>query len=131
MSAERLREAAALMRSRAQLARAGIWQTEASALAPDATLVVAQWRDDLRRVATCSGSLPEGNIANAEHIASWHPAVALAAADWLEFAAEGREALNLIASHGGRPLDSEGSVLFCDMERRALAVADAYLGGAS
>lgn len=82
MSAEILREAAALMRSRAEAARAGNWRTEPSALAPETTLVVAEW-SDLRRVATCSGSLPEGNAANAEHIAAADPPFMLAVADWL------------------------------------------------
>ena len=38
----------------------------------------------MRQVATCHGSIDVGNAANAEHIASWHPAVALAVADWLD-----------------------------------------------
>jgi hypothetical protein len=50
---------------------------------------------------------------DAEHIASWHPAVALAVADWLDQAA--------IHFEGG-------SLTVHPMTKRALAVADAYLG---
>ena len=86
MSAETLRRAAALMRERATDARAGTWLTAPSDLTPDATLVLADWQHEPRRVATCAGSLPEGNLANADHIASWHPAVALAVADCIDAA---------------------------------------------
>ena len=110
MSAELLLEAAALMRERAGAARAGNWRTEPSAITPDVTLVVAEWETDLRRVATCSGSLPEGNYVNAQHIASWHPAVALAVADLLDRAAD---------DHDETP---------CPAIDAALAVARAYLG---
>jgi hypothetical protein len=86
MTAEVLREAAALMRERAEAARAGRWgRTEST---PGGTLVVADRAAGPVRVASCTGSLPEGNEANATHIASWHPAVALAVADWLEDIAE-------------------------------------------
>lgn len=88
MSASRLREAAALMRERAEAARAGRWSIATSSLTPDGHLVVAEWEHAPKRVATCSGSLPEGNLLNAEHIASWHPAVALAVADWLDHEAQ-------------------------------------------
>ena len=49
------------------------------------------------------------------HIASWHPAVALAVADWLEVTAENVARASLYA----RGIDCE----------KALTVARAYLGG--
>lgn len=74
MSADLLREAAAKMRERADAA------------------ITGTWRDDFGRVTT---EISEGGygtalicspmrLSDAEHIASWHPAVALAVADWLE-----------------------------------------------
>ena len=57
------------------------------------------------------------NTADAEHIASWHPAVALAVADWLD-----AEASNRDAGIGGRGWFSVGG------QTDALAVARAYLG---
>ena len=68
------------MRERAEGARAGRWFREGDEVRADWTLV--------RQVATCHGSIPEGNDANAEHIASWHPVVALAVADWLTYVAD-------------------------------------------
>ena len=55
----------------------------------------------------------EVNQAVAEHIASWHPAVALAVADWLDEVARQKEI---------------GGVVDTRMSNRALAVARAYLG---
>ncbi|WP_028637742.1 hypothetical protein [Nocardioides sp. URHA0032] len=52
----------------------------------------------------------------------------IAVADWLDFAAAGRGALDMVAAHNGRPLNTDGSQLFRDMEQRALTVARAYLG---
>lgn len=108
MSAERLREAATLMREQAISARAGIWFAT-----PDGVEIAARWADP-RSVAVAYGSeVPEGNIANAAHIASWHPAVALAVADWLQWTA-----------------DAE-SMLPAGAQKFALVVADAYLGESS
>ena len=100
MSAETLRRAAALMRERAEGARAGRWFAEGDEVRADWTLV--------RQVATCHGSIDQGNRANAAHIASWSPPVALAVADWLDAEAELHE----------WEYDTTG----------ALAVARAYLG---
>ena len=85
MSADLLRRAAALMRERAKAARAGRWFADTE----DGTAGVrSPWRFGAQDVAVCDGSLPEGNAINAEHIASWHPAVALAVADLLDTAAD-------------------------------------------
>lgn len=122
MSAEVLRRAADLMRERAQGARAGRWSSAESSLHPDARLVLANWHEPVR-VATCSGSLPEGNALNAEHIASWHPVVALRVADWLYACASAIDKRDDPLHVGG-----------CDPGHRvpdefaALAVARTYLG---
>lgn len=108
MTADLLREAARLMRERAEVATPGpwtcygdhlVWPSEKGPAANDPILaMVGPDHDDC-----------------AEHIASWHPAVALAIADWLDVAAEtpnySRE------RHAKRNIDA------------ALAVARAYLGG--
>lgn len=61
-----------------------------------------------------------------EHIASWHPAVALAVADWLDAEAAGiglYDALDGVAIElGGRACVSHST------HAQALAVADAFLG---
>lgn len=118
MSADILRRAAALMRERATNARAGVWTALPSVLEPDTTLVLAEWEHDRRRVATTSGSLPQGNAANAEHIASWHPAVALRAADALE-----QSAKVLIEAHG-TPL----AMAMTALTEPLVDLARAYLG---
>jgi len=61
---------------------------------------------------------------NAAHIASWSPAVALAVADWLETVGH-HLAFNSIGGH------ARASVLRATEVEQALAVAEAYLGGAS
>ena len=62
---------------------------------------------------------PWGGKQEADHIASWHPAVALAVADWIDAAA-------VLAPpdphHEGEACET------CDNVTRALAVARAYLG---
>jgi hypothetical protein len=113
VSAETLRRAAALMRERAEAARAGRWLADGSEL-------FADWEDS-RYIGVCDGSLAEGNVANAEHIASWHPAVALAVADWLDAQAADVESF------------VDGEVGWVTVEWRAantaaLIVARAYLG---
>ena len=103
MSAERLREAAALMRSRAEAATPGPWGYYGHSIIRPSEL-----RD---------GEAPSYSAAyhkeDAEHIASMHPAVALAVADLLERAAN---------DHDETP---------CPAIDAALAVADAYLGATS
>lgn len=82
MSADPLREAAAKMRERAEAATPGPWAYyEHSIIRP------AELKD---------GRAPSYSAAyhreDAEHIASWHPTVALAVADWLDDEAEWLEA---------------------------------------
>ena len=101
VSAERLREAAALMRSRAESvteADPGDWYTTKNIDTP-----FGRWAGD----------------EDAAHIASWHPAVALAVADWLDASADVVDAE--VRDRCGPGLGT----------RNALAVANAYLGGDS
>lgn len=135
MSATVLREAAALMRKRAEAATPGPWEaivcdSGISYRALTSDVVTAAMGDHVAN-ADHDGDAegPHGaEGADATHIASWHPAVALAVADWLDFVAAGREALDMVAKHKGEPLPAPSSDLFRDTEARALAVATAYLG---
>src|SRR4051812_1207897 len=107
-STETLRRAAALMRERAMRARAGSWSVGGTT---DGTAaVIAQWESG-RDVAICTGSLPDGNLANAEHIVSWEPAVALAVADLL-----------------GRVADDYPIAQYGYWSECALTIARTYLG---
>jgi hypothetical protein len=83
---ELIREAAQVMRQRAKAATAGPWES-----LDDGDRLVAwkldpsgQFDDDFDYVV----DEPISNAANAEHIASWHPGVALAVARWLKCAAD-------------------------------------------
>ena len=111
MSAELLREAAALMRQRAEAATEGPWSLTYISEAA----VPSQHAVDRHYVMGCFDGNPKNPTgpaamcefpADADYIASWHPAVALAVADWLDNAAR-------IWPFDGPP---------------ALAVARAYLG---
>lgn len=77
MSAEVLRRAAALMRERARAATSGPWES-----IPAGAWTGRVFGDDDEMVAKTSTETPD-NHGNAEHIASWHPAVAFAVADLL------------------------------------------------
>ena len=107
MSADTLRKAAALMRERAQAATPGPWEFRPrrgfeSVNENPATI-------GFRDTAGYFVMLREGTWAtegDMGYIASWHPAVALAVADWLDNAAR-------LWPYDGQP---------------ALAVARAYLG---
>lgn len=82
MSAELLRRAAALMRERANDATGSPWQhipTEDEAGCSDAYVIALTGHSSIGEDVGESMT-PE----DAQHIASWHPAVALAVADWLE-----------------------------------------------
>jgi hypothetical protein len=84
---EEIRRAAALMRERAQAATPGPWDVMQDAVLgqhdcedPNCWLFVADVDHD-----------DEKGHANQRHIASWHPAVALAVADLLDTLAVGIE----------------------------------------
>lgn len=112
MSAEILRRAAALMRERAGAATWTLmpWGVDE---------VGAVWAQEADGQPVPISSRSTDN--DAEHIASWHPVVALAVADWLEQTA------------GDWQLIEDGllwsSAIAWDATKvRALAVARAYLG---
>ena len=119
-SAETLRRAAALMRERAEADGSSGWQVED---ANEGTEYHPLWMvtNDAFHNPSANDDEPwlavevhTGTKATAEHIASWHPAVALAVADWLDQAAQAH-------FHGiNGPVYVENP--------RALAVARAYLG---
>lgn len=123
MSAETLRRAASLMRERAEAATPGPWSFTDSEVVDDvwdAGLVVVD--GDRTAIAALHDEWyePEDGepacVDDAAHIASWHPAVALAVADWLDMSAASYE-------HSWT-----GSHAFV---QHALTVARAYLGDAS
>lgn len=131
MSAEVLRRAAALMRERAEAATEGEWFVahipESAVPSPhaiDRWYVMGFFDGDTRK--------PTGPSAMCEyepdavHIASWHPAVALAVAEWLEAKAE--------QDDKGTCDDPRGCCNLCEHDYghvAALAVARAYLGESS
>ena len=118
MTAELLREAAALMRRRAEAATPGpwessVWDSGLSYRALNASVITSLMGDSVAN-ADYDGYAegPHGaEGADAAHIASWHPLVALAVADWLDHEAD------LCESSSWYPDTGE-----------SLAVARAYLG---
>jgi hypothetical protein len=108
MSGDVLRRAARLMRERAEAASPAPWRNE-----PGSVGRQADGKPWPSTYVAHSANLPRfkvHSVADAEHIASWHPAVALAVADWLAYEAA-----------------------FCEVEDvppspQAVAVARAYLG---
>ena len=119
MSADLLREAAALMRSRAKTATEGPWSLT---FIPESA-VPSQHAVDRHYVMGCfdgNARNPAGPAAmceyepDAEHIAGMHPAVALAVADWLDATA------GELDQYGWDGLPSNAT---------AVAVARAYLDG--
>ena len=120
MSTELLREAAALMRERATAATPGPWSEVGDGELMGCFAVVAGGEDEFN---VAPAIIP----INAEHIASWHPVVALAVADWLHTAGAD------LWAHGPLCICTTGCDA-CDDNlwephvRDALAVARAYLG---
>src|SRR4051812_46836473 len=115
MSADELREAARLMRERAEGATRGLWEEFAAKPAIGGIYngigTAADPNAEICRVPRT----PQGS-ADSWHIASWHPAVALAVADLLDNMARG--------INSGNDLDWPNSRDIRD----ALRVARAYLG---
>lgn len=130
MSAAELREAAALMRSRAEAAACAIGENWRMGDRSTLYTLEFQGNDDVWRNAFECGpcvvwsselDAPKheyvGTVEEpAEHIASWHPAVALAVADMLDSA----------AGH----VEYTGDLVSEDV-KHALTVARAYLGRSS
>lgn len=131
MSAARLREAAALMRSRAEAATPGPWEfVDGSEFGREPFIARKssgpRFRFPAHAETMGTRSYDPAEYLNealfdAEHIASWHPLVALAAAHVLSVVADGIE--------GERRGDDPSHWRL--HETAALAVADAYLGADS
>lgn len=109
--AETLRRAAALMRERAEAATPGPWLVEDDEI--EFNVLVDEGGPGVMYVARQFNQGHSEGERDAEHVASWHPDVALAVADWLDIAA-------IVVERTGEPTE---------MVRGALAVATAYLGG--
>lgn len=109
MSADVLRRAAALMRERAEAATPGPWERvthprfgpQGAVRTPNGDLNISAYTEPYR------------SSEDALHIASWHPTVALAVADWLDHEA------GYVEAHQASP---DGTT------KHALDVARAYLG---
>ncbi len=115
MSAEKLRQAAALMRERAEAATPSPWVLWVDGIYRNPEQNDQGWLQYDARIAEV-GDDPDDFVTepDADHIASWHPAVALAVADWLDHAAESA--------------DLNRTPYVDDHYRAALKVATAYLG---
>lgn len=119
MSAEILRRAADLMRERAEGAQGASWTWAPFDMHPTQTRVTVAVIDAGERLlADMSPSGFEDDhpdpVANAAHVASWHPTVARAVADWLDHMAQWFES----------PAWREDAINL----HPATAVARAYLG---
>lgn len=115
MTAELLREAAAKMRERAEAATPGPWEIWEGRRDLSIESTVAE--DSNGNPLPIARTFPwEGARPDAEHIASWHPPVALAVADWMDWMAGRAASGNSIPAMRGQGLE------------QALAVARAYLG---
>jgi hypothetical protein len=135
MSSEELRQAAGLMRERAEAAGVQPWEpNDALTRNPLSESGATYIRHEVR--GPHKGDdwpfIAEANATQyAVHIASWHPTVALAVADWLDQEAEAFDA------HMARQADPKRrfNTLWLELSRQrhehALAVARAYLGTAS
>ena len=111
MSSDILRRAAALMRGRAEAATPSPWRLNA-----DERCVRHPWDDspDSGWILWDDSMEHSEDLSDGEHIASWHPAVGLAVADWLDATADTRD----------DPYYREN---YDDLMRPAIAVARAYL----
>jgi len=114
VNAEILREAAALMRDQASATEPGPWHAALGGYVE----------------ASCGANLADtwGQRRTATHIASWHPAVALAVADWLTVTAWWLD--DEWPDDPDAPMDwSSSTGDTAERVKAALAVARAYLGG--
>lgn len=131
MSADLLRRAAAAMRERAEAAQsespwdaAGMWWYPVMEIAEDGRAVERSHGFHLVVDAHGSGMAAHAaSHSDAEHIASWHPAVALAVADLLDAEAA---LIDGVAEHPDLHMPINGARV--DL---LLAVARIYLGESS
>lgn len=117
MTGEELREAAALMRSRAEAATGDGWGWRHFGDDPENSCRVVYYPPDIGIEPWVVIADDIFNEADVEHIASWHPAVALAVADWLD-----AESYEPETEHEGGAYTTGGPSL------TALNVARTYLG---
>ena len=132
MSAETLRKAAAMMRARADVweFHAGRWvvvpsyagHSEIRAMDMDDPELDPSLVDNSTFVVDCDTS------GTAEHIASWHPAVALAVADWLDAEALKWERVAEFDRAYGDVPDEGIEVTRANDVHHALTVARVYSG---
>lgn len=90
MSADRLREAARVLRERAQAATSGPWEASTSTNPTYVAQVGHLAERDPSYIAACGPASVGGDHA-ASYIATVHPGVGLALADWLDTAANNAE----------------------------------------
>lgn len=110
MSADLLRRAAALMRERATGITPAPWSV-------GTFTCEVRGNDGRNYVGSTYGGILGMEELNAQHIASWHPAVALAVADWLDETADNWTRIDPLRPHFNNRF-----------ERSAYMVARAYLG---
>lgn len=130
MSAGTLRRAAALMRERAEAASPPPWVAfRARATNPlDRAPIIGVTRDLAVDYDTDLFATQKCRAEDAEHIASWHPAVALAVADWLDHQAYEFDRYMNRQMDPTRRFNSLWLTKAQDEHADALAVARAYLG---
>lgn len=103
MTADLLRRAAMRAREVAETATAGPWTAEPvgseghHVFAPEGSRATMKGR---ARTATCTWQDWDEAAADATHIALWHPAVALAVADWLDAAYDDERRFAAQGAHG-------------------------------
>lgn len=127
MSAEILQRAASLMRERAEAARNNNpWMVDSDR--PNVVLDPDKPGNDWDGLMVCEVPLADDGLVDfptVEHIASWHPAVALAVADWLESVAG---ACSPPVPESALDVVDAGRMITDADAKHALAVARAYLG---
>lgn len=125
MSAELLRRAAALMRARAEAASPGPWSVNVEHgrdYTDEAWSNTDVTADDGKSAAWYCDE--QEGVENAEHIASWHPAVALAVAKALDDVAQAWENCD----GWTRDIDDDSIPFEDTVDGGWLSVARAYLG---
>jgi hypothetical protein len=121
VSAELLRRAAKEMRERAEAASPGPWYLRENDLIGGMCVMPV----DVPPSSGVAEVSDFGRVDDARYIASWHPAVALAVADWLDEIAFVHPASN----YDQCDLCTDDKP--CECSCAALKVARAYLGEAS
>lgn len=125
--AEEIREAARLMRERAEAATGAPWHSVSGTWEGETFAAVIGSDGDAEKPDTwlmATGRGGKSQEADAIHAATWHPGVALAVADWLD--GQAGDAADAVPRTGGG-----WSYRWCDSPagiESALKIARAYLG---